>query len=111
MEVLKGKLKEEGQHKQEDDNDNEDDGNDSDEETLLKELNELRDFVNSNKACIRDVFGIEDTEHQDEDDEKSDEDEDMDNSRIKAKDPEIVALLAEYELKMRETHTQFKNFL
>jgi len=31
------------------------------EETLMKELNELREFVNNNKECIEEYFHIERT--------------------------------------------------
>ena len=57
MEVLKAKLKEDEHVDHE-----EPVAQDLDEEeTLMKELNELREFVNNNKECIEEYFHIERT--------------------------------------------------
>lgn len=60
MEVLKAKLKEDSQQKsQEDDQPEVPAAEDIDEEAeLVKELHDLREFVNNNKECIEEFFNI-----------------------------------------------------
>lgn len=54
MDILKEQLKEDGQGDEIDDEENGGRPNDQDaeEEELMRELNELRNFVNANKECI-----------------------------------------------------------
>ncbi len=56
MEVLKAKLREEEALKERSIMENEE--NLDDEQELIDELAELREFVNNNKECIEDFFGI-----------------------------------------------------
>ena len=62
MEVLKSKMKSEGPAIE---GDIDGDGVVDDEEALIKELNELREFVTNNKECIEDFFHIKRSQKQD----------------------------------------------
>ena len=55
MEILKAKLRDD-KHPSNLEGDLDGDGKIDDEEALIKELNELREFVNNNKECIEDYF-------------------------------------------------------
>ena len=75
MEVLKAKMREDHEGDDEGSGEEEGDNNNDEEEELIKELNALREFVNNNKICIEDFFGIkrevEQRDNEDEDDVKS----------------------------------------
>jgi hypothetical protein len=64
MEILKAKLKEDGNKGEQNQNDEIKDenalsaNNEDDEAELLNELHDLREFVNNNKECIEDFFHI-----------------------------------------------------
>lgn len=57
MDLLKEKLKEDEAAGTDQDNQEGADTND-DEQELIRELNDLREFVNNNKECIEDFFNI-----------------------------------------------------
>ena len=61
MEVLKSKLKDEENQNRNiaQTNEEEDPSNQDEEEELMKELADLREFVNNNKECIEEFFGIQ----------------------------------------------------
>eukprot|EP00347_Sterkiella_histriomuscorum_P024400 403331247 len=91
MDVLKQKMKEDGD--KQDREGNEGDQNDeeskklNEEDLLIQELNDLRKFVYDNKECIEDFFGIHRDQknkgkHTEQDDDENQDDE-LNNSRDK----------------------------
>ncbi|CDW71824.1 gcc2 and gcc3 domain-containing protein [Stylonychia lemnae] len=77
MDVLKQKMKEDGEKAESQEPQLDEEKNE--EDVLIDELNQLRKFVNDNKECIEDFFGIKRDKRDDE--EENDENDELNDSR------------------------------
>ena len=110
MEVLKAKLKEDSQQKPQEDDQPQVPEDIDEEAELVRELHELREFVNNNKECIEEFFNIKRggaAGHHDSHPHEMEEHEKDDSNKVK--NSEARELIQQQKAVEEETHNKITN--